>query len=201
MTREEAKEFPIDISCELGTMGINYLSCKDGEKMREAIEALEQQNELFKAGLLKDCESCKAQSLNDNSITINFLGKEEAEEFRRYLYSQEQCEDAVSRQAVLDKIKEVCFSKEQEWVDFRISQGSNGQRDLIINFIENLPNIHPKPKTEVLDKIREEIRNFMMEVNPSSSESDYACNYILDVIDKYKAESEPQGISIYQRCD
>ena len=42
----------------------------------------------------------------------------------------------------------------------------------------------------VLDKIRAEIRHFMFEINPSSSESDYACNYMLDIIDKYKAESE-----------
>ena len=38
----------------------------------------------------------------------------------------------------------------------------------------------------VLDKIAEEIRHFMFEVNPSSSESDYACNYILEVIKRYK---------------
>ena len=53
--------------------------------------------------------------------------------------------DCISRQAVLDKIKEICFSKEQKWVDFRVSQGSNGQRNLIINFIEDLPSIQPKP--------------------------------------------------------
>ena len=55
--------------------------------------------------------------------------------------------DCISRQAVLDKIKEICFSKEQKWVDFRVSQGSNGQRDLIIKYIEDLPSIQPKPKT------------------------------------------------------
>lgn len=42
----------------------------------------------------------------------------------------------------------------------------------------------------VLDKIRAEIKHFMYNVNPSSSESDYACNYILQIINKYKAESE-----------
>jgi hypothetical protein len=43
---------------------------------------------------------------------------------------------------------------------------------------------------EVLDKIKAEIKHFMYDINPSSSESDYACNYILQIIDKYKAESE-----------
>jgi len=33
--------------------------------------------------------------------------------------------------------------------------------------------------------LKAEIRHFMFEVNPSSSESDYACNYILDLIDKH----------------
>lgn len=37
----------------------------------------------------------------------------------------------------------------------------------------------------VLEEIKAEIRHFMFEVNPSSSESDYACNYILDLIDKH----------------
>ncbi len=54
---------------------------------------------------------------------------------------QQPCEDTISRQVVLDKIKEVCFSKEQKWVDFRVSQGSNGERDFIINFIETLPGL------------------------------------------------------------
>jgi hypothetical protein len=53
---------------------------------------------------------------------------------------QQSCKDMVNRQVVLDFIKEVCFSKKQEWVDFRFSQGSHGQRNLIINFIESLPN-------------------------------------------------------------
>ena len=51
-----------------------------------------------------------------------------------------QCNDTINRQVVLDKIEEVCFSKEKKWVDFRTSYGSRGQIDLIIKFIESLPN-------------------------------------------------------------
>lgn len=47
--------------------------------------------------------------------------------------------DCISRQAVLDKIKEVCFS--EEWARFRADYGSNGQRDLLINYIEQLPHM------------------------------------------------------------
>ena len=54
-------------------------------------------------------------------------------------------DDAISRKVVLDKIKEVCFSRKQKWVDFRVSYGSNGQRDLIIKFIESLPSISENP--------------------------------------------------------
>ena len=49
------------------------------------------------------------------------------------------CEELISRKAVLDKIKEVCFS--EEWVEYRIDNGSNGQRDYIIRYIEELPTI------------------------------------------------------------
>lgn len=37
-----------------------------------------------------------------------------------------------------------------------------------------------------LESVKAEIKHFMFEVNPSSSESDFACNYILDVIRKYE---------------
>lgn len=44
---------------------------------------------------------------------------------------------------------------------------------------------------KMLEEIKAEIRHFMLEVNPSSSESDYACNYILDLINKkMRKESE-----------
>ena len=43
MTKEEAAAFLMSISWKLGNAGIEYLSEKDGDKMREAIEVLEQQ--------------------------------------------------------------------------------------------------------------------------------------------------------------
>ena len=48
MTREEAKSFIINISYKLGNMAVEYLTEKDGEKMREAIKALEQETILGK---------------------------------------------------------------------------------------------------------------------------------------------------------
>lgn len=45
--------------------------------------------------------------------------------------------DVISRQTVLCEIKRAFFS--EEFKDFRVKYGSNGVRDYIINFIENLP--------------------------------------------------------------
>ena len=58
----------------------------------------------------------------------------------------------------------------------------------MIDDIKEIPSA--EPKSDIIDKIRAEIKHFMYDVNPNSSESDYACNYILDILDKYKIESE-----------
>ena len=52
-----------------------------------------------------------------------------------------------------------------------------------------VPTVDAVPMS-VIDDIKAEIRHFMFEVNPSSSESDYACNYILDFIDKKMGKEE-----------
>ena len=52
--------------------------------------------------------------------------------------------DCISRQAVLNKFREVCFSK--EWIQFRADYGSHGQRDFLINYIEGLPHVTPSQK-------------------------------------------------------
>ena len=53
--------------------------------------------------------------------------------------------------------------------------------------IDGIDTLEQEP---ILDKLRAEIKHFMYDINPSSSESDYACNYILQIIDKYNAETE-----------
>ena len=54
----------------------------------------------------------------------------------------------------------------------------------IINEVPIIDKYANQEINKVLEEIKAEIRHFMFEVNPSSSESDYACNYILDVINK-----------------
>lgn len=64
------------------------------------------------------------------------------------------------------------------------------QKMSIIDFVNCYTDEGVTTADDVLDKISSEIKHFMYHVNPNSSESDYACNYILDIIDKYKGESE-----------
>ena len=54
------------------------------------------------------------------------------------------CPDVISREAVLNKINEICFSK--EWTKFRVEYGSKGQIDNIINFVETLSPVTPQQK-------------------------------------------------------
>lgn len=115
-----------------------------------------------------------------------FMRKDfEAKDIAIKALKQEPCEDCISKKAVLDKINEICFSREQASVDFRVAQGSNGQRDLIINFIENLPSVQSKPKTEVLNKIRAEIdrqEKWLMSAGCNAYNVDIAFNSIRSVV-------------------
>ena len=83
MTKEEAKVFLINISYKLGNMAIEYLTEKDGEKMREAIEVLEQEPKTDTWSIQEVADTLKKHGL---------------------IVEQEPCEDAISRQRVLDVI-------------------------------------------------------------------------------------------------
>lgn len=147
----------------------------------------------FKAKWFKGNREERLKGYIDNQIGIlrkqlySLIGEPMAESKHSTIeeLEQEPCEDCISKKAVLDKINEICFSREQESVDFRVSQGSNGQRDLIINFIENLPSVQSKPKTEVLDKIRAEIdrqEKWLMSAGYNAYNVDIAFNSIKSVL-------------------
>lgn len=71
MTREEAIEFLTKISYALGTMAVEYLSEKDGEKMREAIKVLEQEPFINKPCISKGvCHEDKIKVLDKISAEI-----------------------------------------------------------------------------------------------------------------------------------
>ena len=61
-----------------------------------------------------------------------------------YDYVAESKDLPYERIEILNKIKEVCFS--EDWLQFRVDNGSNGQRDFLINYIEQLPPVTPTRK-------------------------------------------------------
>lgn len=71
MTREQAIEILTKISYALGTMAVEYLSEKDGEKMREAINVLEQEPFINKPCISKGvCHEDKNKVLDKISAEI-----------------------------------------------------------------------------------------------------------------------------------
>ena len=53
--------------------------------------------------------------------------------------SEKEIYEKRTARDILSKIEEICFSK--DWADYRISYGSNGQRDYIIYYIKRKYNI------------------------------------------------------------
>lgn len=91
-------------------------------------------------------------------------------------------EDCISRAKLIDKT----IKRNSIWIKITDSRGMNLQE-----IIDELPSIQPKPKTDVLDKIRIEIEQTSKDYEKFG---DY--RYVdglwmaLGIIDKHKAESE-----------
>ena len=89
---------------------------------------------------------------------------------------QEPCDDCISREAVLDMVEDMT------------DQFGNKHRVVTEGMISLLPPVTPKPKTDVLDKIRAEI-HATAELH---EDGDYYLRdeWIDEIFDDYKAESE-----------
>ena len=133
MNREEAKEFLIAISYKLGNMSIEYLTEKDGEKMREAIKALEQQtceDAVNRAHVMLIVREFLNNSTYDEKMLVNDLNK-----LHSVQPELKPCEDAVSREAVLMELgKYLC--------------GVPFDEKGIDEVIKELPPVKPQPKTK-----------------------------------------------------
>ena len=128
MTKEQAK-FLYSIADSMGTTGIEDFTCKDGEKMREIIKALEQQKPLETFENTKD-HICKLA--NDYKCWDNRLSHEESLELYNIL-EQPTSDDCVSRQAVLD---------------LAVDYGTNSATFLIpVSSVKNLPPVTPTRKS------------------------------------------------------
>lgn len=102
-------------------------------KREEAIDTLSSEKEAYILNI-------------DGKPTICYSAKHiQALEMAIEALQTESCEDCISRQAVLIEIEKVCFGK--DFVKFRIDNGSNGTRDYIIKYVENMPSIQPTQRT------------------------------------------------------
>ena len=91
---------------------------------------------------------------------------------------QEPCEDCISRQAVIDAIEDdnrngnySCFA-------------SNNDAECFKDVIRSLSSVTPKPKTDVLDKIKADV------INIADGKQSIKVRSVLRIINKHKAESE-----------
>lgn len=74
-------------------------------------------------------------------------------------------EDLISREALKKFINEVCFS--EEWVKFRVDNGSRGQIERILTYIDNAPTVSAYTFEEV-----EEIRQATIELVRANCKND-----------------------------
>ena len=91
---------------------------------------------------------------------------------------QEPCEDCISRKEALDLVEDMT------------DQFGEGHRVITEGVISMLPPVTPKPKTDVLDKIRAEIELNRNEWIKGKDAEWHTYDRCLFIIDKYKAESE-----------
>jgi rubrerythrin len=103
MTREEAKSYLMAISHILDSMAIEYLTEKDGEKMREAITSLEQEPCEDKRLYIKVFADLEPDDIAEKIYQICDEDKfpKVIESLKEY-FDSEPCEDCVSREAVKD---------------------------------------------------------------------------------------------------
>jgi len=99
MTREEAKDFLTDISYDLGTMRMEYLSVNDGEKVREAIETLEQ------------------EPTTKNDLGVDVVSRKEV--INQIFYSTDNNGDVVLGSALRERIARLPSVTPQEPQDFK----------------------------------------------------------------------------------
>ena len=67
------------------------------------------------------------------------------------------------------------------------------EKEITLNAIDSAYEKGKKEGTiEELENIKASIKQFMFDINPNSSESDYACNYILNEIQNRISELKEQ---------
>ena len=107
MTREEAREFLIDISYKLGNMSVEYLSEKDGEKMRESIKVLEQESNTW------NLDDAREDFMSDVYNTLDFLPTNN--EANRIIDSFDRVTSGIKQESILGQIRAE-IEKQEKWL-------------------------------------------------------------------------------------
>lgn len=94
--------------------------------------------------------------------------------------------DAISREQLLNKAYVLSdISANRDHINYDVVN---------VNDIKNAPPVNPQPKTDMLNKIRAEIddleRHYDNDYFSGNKDAMFICSEVLDILDKYKAESE-----------
>lgn len=177
MTREEIEKLPFNIDMLLSESLLVDTKEQVHKKITEvcslAIKALEQ-------------ERSRSVEITQYRYDCEKL-MEENERLKKAL-EHEPCEDCISRQATVKRLCKVAeFMNEKR-------NGLGSPYVMAALFIQDnkdeFPSVTPKPKTDVLDKIRAEIELNRNEWIKGKDAEWHTYDRCLFIIDKYKAESE-----------
>ena len=135
------------------------------------------------SGFYGDCNRCNCDECSLNYEQGNMGEQKKALEIAIKVLERQPCEDCISRKLLSDNICEGISCNECSFNEIDDESGCLLQKRL-----DELPSVQPKPKTDVLDKIRAEIH--------ATAEMHEDGNYYLrdewidEIFDNYKAESE-----------
>ena len=135
------------------------------------------------SGFYGDCNRCNCDECSLNYEQGNMGEQKKALEIAIKALERQPCEDCISRKLLSDNICEGISCNECSFNEIDDESGCLLQKRL-----DELLSVQPKPKTDVLDKIRAEIH--------ATAEMHEDGNYYLrdewidEIFDNYKAESE-----------
>lgn len=159
------------------------LNDKQIRAIKRAIKALEQ-------------EPCiqEKQANADKIDAVYIDGFKAGYSQARFDLEQELCEDCVSRNAIIKTLNEM-----DRYIADELTLCNNNNKfpqnevfivDDVYEKIEQLLSITPKTKTDVFDKIRDEIKALPKTYSFINIDTYVKENDVNNIIDKYKAESE-----------
>ena len=133
-----------------------------------------------------DCNNSNCDECSLNYEQGNMREQKEALDMAIKALEQQPCEDCISRKALLEEIENGI--KAGNYEEGYEEYPHINDMDDIIECIKYADSVQPKPRTDVLDKIRAEIeREYKDECEHPYGQG---LRRAIEIIDKYKIESE-----------